>query len=577
MRARLPRAGSVPFFARLRRYSDLAVEQEEADLGAARPAVAEEARPTIFHVTHWKAGSQWIYRILRALAPERIVAPRVGEGQFLFAPLTAGGIYPTVYVTRAQFESVALPEGARKFVVIRDLRDTLVSGYFSSRYSHALMTNSASVLRDQLDALSVEDGLLMLMEKWLPSCAAIQASWLESGEPIIRYEDLLARDADILEETLIGHCGLEVTSGRLRQVIAEYRFETHTGGRARGEEDVWAHERKGVAGDWQSKFTPRVTEKFDELYGALLVAGGYERSRLRCVSGAKAAAILLQPDEVVRGYDAVGTLYPNILPLNHWLSWEHAAYRKFELNGRLLDLGCRDGRLFHLLWPDAVDAVGMDRDGGAVEAARNHDIYGTVHQVADYESLGEGDAFDHVFASGTLNFVDDLGRVLAELFRCLRPGGTLLCSVATRHFIDWAMLPTLMAVAGFEAEAAKLRTDYTDYHHLPNLAFAEEWRRRFVDAGFLLEIQIPIMPRFNSGLCLLLDQLWHISTPAGSELGHSIAAYVSAKPKMLGAYRDIIAALTKMETDWDESAGIVFHVRKPPSNPPELGGLSATA
>src|SRR5690348_1962232 len=92
--------------------------------------------PTIFHVTHWKAGSQWLHRILRDIAPQIL------EKQFLIEPIVAGTIYPTVYVTKEQFESVPLPTGSRKFVVIRDLREALVSAYFSIRYSHAVIDKS---------------------------------------------------------------------------------------------------------------------------------------------------------------------------------------------------------------------------------------------------------------------------------------------------------------------------------------------------------------------------------------------------------------------------------------------------
>src|SRR5690348_2267422 len=108
--------------------------------------------PTIFHVTHWKAGSQWLHRILRDIALDRIVAPQLFEKQFLIEPIVAGAIYPTVYVTKEQFESVPLPTGSKKFVVIRDLRDTLVSAYFSIRYSHAVIDKSLAEWRERLEA-----------------------------------------------------------------------------------------------------------------------------------------------------------------------------------------------------------------------------------------------------------------------------------------------------------------------------------------------------------------------------------------------------------------------------------------
>jgi len=55
------------------------------------------------------------------------------------------------------------------------------------------------------------------------------------------------------------------------------RFEAQTGGRPRGVEDVTAHQRKGVAGDWRNHFTDRIKRAFKARYGGLLVATGYEK------------------------------------------------------------------------------------------------------------------------------------------------------------------------------------------------------------------------------------------------------------------------------------------------------------
>jgi hypothetical protein len=233
-------------------------------------------QPTVFHVTHWKAGSQWLHRILRDVALDRIISPQLGEKQFLDTPLVDGAIYPTVYVTKEEFESVALPENYKKFVIIRDLRDTLVSAYFSIRYSHAVIDKSLADWRQRLESSSVEGGLLMLMDEWLPSSVRIQKSWLNSGEKFIRYEDLLKEDSKILEEILIRHCEIQLSPERLEQIIVQNRFENVSGGRKPGEENLMAHERKGIAGDWRNYFTPLVTNEFNTRYGDILVAAGYD-------------------------------------------------------------------------------------------------------------------------------------------------------------------------------------------------------------------------------------------------------------------------------------------------------------
>lgn len=232
-------------------------------------------QPTIFHITHWKAGSQWLYKILLKIARDRIVVPQLHEKQFLDTPLVCGAVYPTLYVTKEQFQSVALPGNYRKFIIIRDLRDTLISGYFSIRYSHAVIDKSLASWRERAEALTIEEGLLMLMDEWLPASAAIHQSWLDASEKFIRYEDLIEHDAEILEDVLIGHCKMPIAPERLREIVVANRFENMSGGRKPGEENLLAHERKGISGDWLNYFTPRVTEKFYERYGSLLTKAGY--------------------------------------------------------------------------------------------------------------------------------------------------------------------------------------------------------------------------------------------------------------------------------------------------------------
>ena len=243
-----------------------------------RTRAEDEAIPTVIHVTHWKAGSQWICKILRECAPERIVEPQLGETQFLNWPVQPGKVYPTAYVTKQQFDQVRLPLNWRRFVIIRDLRDTLVSAYFSIKLSHPIIEPRLVHWRSVLQSSSFDDGMIYLMEEWLADSAArIQVSWVEAGEQLIRYEDLLGHDLEILERVLLDECQLAVARERLREVILSSRFERLTKGRERGQEDLMDHARKGIAGDWRNYFSDRVKQSFKTRYGGLLVATGYEQ------------------------------------------------------------------------------------------------------------------------------------------------------------------------------------------------------------------------------------------------------------------------------------------------------------
>jgi lipopolysaccharide transport system ATP-binding protein len=243
-------------------------------------AAASAKEPTVFHITHWKAGSQWIHRILHHLVYGRLVLPaNLQQDQFLKWPIESGKVYPTVYVTKQQFDQVAVPAYHRRFVMIRDLRDTLVSWYFSIKVSHVMPNDETARWRVALRDLDEEAGLLDTMERWLPLSAAIQESWLTAGEPLLRYEDLLDNDLTILQRVLLDQCRLRVTAEQLRDAVNANRFEKITGGRSRGQENINSHERKGIVGDWRNYFTGRIKREFKDRFGELLIATGYEKNQ----------------------------------------------------------------------------------------------------------------------------------------------------------------------------------------------------------------------------------------------------------------------------------------------------------
>jgi hypothetical protein len=244
-------------------------------LRALHTAYLEWRAPTILHVTHWKAGSQWLHKILYQCCPLRVIAPAGAYRHLRHGPILPGRIYPTVYATREQLEQFTFPPDTRRFVVIRDLRDTLVSLYFSAKISHVLMPHLEPI-RQKLNSCSLEEGLLYLIDETLWRNADIQASWIGGSDPVVRYEELLKNDEVIFDRILRGHCRLPAIRPHLRNVVRACRFESLTGGRQRGEEDVAAHERKGVAGDWRNHFSERVKEVFKARYGKLLIATGYE-------------------------------------------------------------------------------------------------------------------------------------------------------------------------------------------------------------------------------------------------------------------------------------------------------------
>jgi lipopolysaccharide transport system ATP-binding protein len=233
---------------------------------------------TVFHITHYKAGSRWVHRILKRCVGERLLAVQADRRELLEEAIRPGRVYSACYVTKEEFDGLDVPGESKRFVILRDPRDTLVSGYFSLKGSHPKYKNEeVAAMRDRLQDLDLSEGLMHTLDDWLPANIEIQRSWIEAGEPIIRFEDLLTDDRAILEDVLIGRCGLDIRKGKLRRVVERESFERLSGGRQRGDEDTSAHYRKGVAGDWRNYFDEPLKDAFKETYGRLLIDAGYER------------------------------------------------------------------------------------------------------------------------------------------------------------------------------------------------------------------------------------------------------------------------------------------------------------
>jgi methionine biosynthesis protein MetW len=105
---------------------------------------------------------------------------------------------------------------------------------------------------------------------------------------------------------------------------------------------------------------------------------------------------------------------------------------------RVLDLGCRDGALTQA-YLDGNEVIGVDADREALAEAANLGI--ETHWADLDHPLDFADAsFDVVVAGELLEHLRDPGRVVAEMRRVLRPGGTLLASVPNAYRLKRRLL-----------------------------------------------------------------------------------------------------------------------------------------
>jgi len=100
--------------------------------------------------------------------------------------------------------------------------------------------------------------------------------------------------------------------------------------------------------------------------------------------------------------------------------------------GRVLDLGCGDGRLTAEL--DAAELTAADVSPVALERARSRLPDARVVELEPDAPLPFGDgSFEAVLLAETIEHVRDVQLLLSEVRRVLRPGGTLAVTTpATR-------------------------------------------------------------------------------------------------------------------------------------------------
>ncbi len=263
------------------------------------PWKKSKSLPTLLHATHIKAGSTWVDAMLRHLFGAKVM-PRFGATLFEPGKLAsferletlqhppylemfqatefrAGHVYPAMFITHDEFKSRPEFADAKRFAIIRDLRDTLTSHYFSLKDTHALdKLGRVKRARDVLTSSSKDDGMMFLFEHDLERLVKIQRSWLDANELVLRYEDLIQDDVAGFKSLFLDKLQLPLKERDIEKAVKASRFET-VYKRKLGELDDSSHGRQGLPGDWKNHFSPRIRQEFQERAGDLLVAAGYEK------------------------------------------------------------------------------------------------------------------------------------------------------------------------------------------------------------------------------------------------------------------------------------------------------------
>jgi trans-aconitate methyltransferase len=150
---------------------------------------------------------------------------------------------------------------------------------------------------------------------------------------------------------------------------------------------------------------------------------------------------------------------------------------------RILDLGCGDGVLTERIAATGATVVGVDAAPDMVAAARARGLDARV--VAGQELAFDGE-FDAVFSNAALHWMRPAERVLAGVYRALKPGGRFVGEMGGHNNTAAIMVAIRAVLARRGREAQRLSPWW-----FPSAA---AYRAKLEAAGFTVD-EIRIVPR----------------------------------------------------------------------------------
>lgn len=232
---------------------------------------------SILFFTTQKCASRYVSRVIAALAdsadmvhadydaftaiasPPQAQNPFGRDGAIKVAFQLKGYYYGPI----GTYRLIPGAEGYKAILQLRDPRDVLTSLYFSTVFSHALISKKVIRRREEAKQMTIDEFVIFETKEYIP----IYQEYVDQllGKPnvlFLKYEEMVSSFEGWLAK-LIGHIGISADSAVLDQLRKEADFTI-------AQEDPYSQRRQVAPGDHKRKLKPETIVELNRLFGPIL-------------------------------------------------------------------------------------------------------------------------------------------------------------------------------------------------------------------------------------------------------------------------------------------------------------------
>lgn len=166
------------------------------------------------------------------------------------------------------------PDILRGVVVIRDLRDCIVSLYHFMRTNHFIGVHGPHHIFDDIEDMYFQ---YYLVHFWNRICspAALPEGYLKLGWPMVRYEKLIDQPEKELRR-LFDRWGVDVSDEKIADGVQKNTLDSLRKGKGKTQDNIEvSHFRKGGYGNYKDELPGKVLSDIETRFGDYLRRWGY--------------------------------------------------------------------------------------------------------------------------------------------------------------------------------------------------------------------------------------------------------------------------------------------------------------